>query len=111
MIRWAVAVVAAVLVVQGCQTGPSPQAAAPVQEILTVHVTADQQFVCEGKTLSVEEFFEQADYAEGSNNVPLDADQKSAIAEATIVKAIEFLKGKGYVVAMSNGSKYQHLIP
>ena len=110
MIRCAAIIAVAVLVLQGCQT--CQQATAPAAlKILTVQVTEDQQFVCNGARLSVEEFFEQADYAEGSDNVILDVDEKSKIAEATIVKAIDFLKGRGYTVAMSKSSKYQHLIP
>jgi biopolymer transport protein ExbD len=110
MIRCAAIITAAVLVLQGCQT--SQRAATPaVHKTLTVQVTADQLFVCNGARLSVEEFFEQADYAEGSDNVILDVAQESKVAEATIVKAIDFLKGRGYTVAMSKSSKYQHLIP
>jgi len=112
MIRCAIMVVMAMMVLQGCQTYPKSQATAPmVHKVLTVRVTQDQSFLYKGNRLSVEEFFAQADYAKGSKNVMLDVDQKSEIAESTIVKAIAFLRKRGYMVAMSDRSKYANLIP
>ena len=112
MIRCAAIITVAVLVLQGCKTCPAPQTATrEVYKVLTVCVTADQCFVCGGEKLTVEEFFEQADYAKDSTNVILDVDQKSLISETTIVKAIDFLRNRGFSVAMSDTSKYQHLIP
>ncbi len=112
MIKCAIVVAMAMMIVQGCQTGQKAQTAAPkAPKVLTINVTQDQKFLYKGSLLNVKEFFAQADYADDSMNVIIDVHQDSEITENTIVEAITFLKQRGYVVAMSDTSKYANLIP
>lgn len=100
-------IVGIALLLQGCAICPKQCS----YKELTVHVTENQEFVVAGKTLTVEEFFAQADYAEGTDLVTLDVAQKSAVSEATISNAIDYLKNHGYQVTMAENSKYAHLTP
>ena len=110
LLRAAAAAIVMAIIVQGCATSPKTCSCNSYKE-LTVRVTQDQQFEYKGSLLTVEEFFEQAEYAKGSNMVTLDVAQESEIARTTIIRAIAFLQGRGYSVAMSAESKYGDLIP
>lgn len=90
-----------------CKTTPEP--ALPEIKVISVKIDADQNFVCDGKKLTVEEFFKQAEFNQDSKTVYFDVDQQSAIAEETVMKAIRYLESNGYIVSMVKTSKYAHL--
>jgi len=92
----------------GCRC-PAPCAPTPAVKVITVKIDANQNFVFNDKTLTIEEFFAQVEFEEQSNMVYMDVAPDSAITEETVVRAIRYLESHGHQVSMLATSKYAHL--
>ena len=76
-----------------CPMRCKPSSSCQVErKVITVKIDANQKFLVDDKVLTVEEFFDQAEFEQESDLIYLDVAPESAITEETVIRAIRYLE-------------------